>query len=240
MFEPIKEAYGKFMGRFYQSIVPTTKPMHEYIARGLDKSIAWAPTRMVDSVEDMLASWQRNDTDGGPTKPARMPVIFVAMARDLSVPAHDFTTQIADPIDIIIPGDPKERCFKMRTISGDMRTQLAFCAQDEPTAKSLAAQFGLWLDASANRRFNSDHAFAGVTTQWPVQIEDPSMVAMDIKTDAKNLSLLAVDVTLRVTVPLFQAPRDGEPNDGKGTGPDDPSGYPLVVQVNHFPIEAAP
>lgn len=239
MFEPVKAAFGEFMGGYYASLAPTTRPMQEYVNRGLDKSIAWAPSRMVDAIEEMLASWQRNDTDSAPTRPARMPVVFVAMARDLSAPSRDFTTQIADAASIIIPGDPKERHFKMRTIAGDIRTQVAFCAEDEPTAKSLAAQFGLWIDSPHNRRFYANYTFAGITKPWPVQIEDPTMVAMGIQTDSKNKNILAIDVTLRVTVPLFSAPKEGEPNDGKGTGPDDPSGYPLVVQVDTTAKESA-
>ncbi|NYT68789.1 hypothetical protein [Pusillimonas noertemannii] len=239
MFEPVKAAFGEFMGGYYRSLAPTTKPMHEYVNRGLDKSIAWAPSRMVDAIEDMLASWQRNDTDSAPTRPAKMPVVFVAMARDLSAPSRDFTTQVADELSVIIPGDPKERHFKLRTLSGEIRTQVAFCAEDEPTVKSLAAQFGLWLDSPVNRRFYAGYTFAGIAKRWPVQIEDPGMVAMGIQTDSKNKNILAVDVTLRVTVPLFSAPKDGEPNDGKGTGPDDPSGYPLVVAVDTYPGELA-
>lgn len=40
--------------------------------------------------------------------------------------------------------------------------------------------------------------------------------------------ILALDLTLKVEVPLFDAPKPGDPNDGKGIpGTDDPAGYPL-------------
>lgn len=230
MFEPVKEAYGHFMAGFYDSLVPTLPVMKEYTERGLSDSIVWAPTRMVDSVEEMLDNWQRSNK-GHPTNPAKIPVIFVAMGRDLVGTGRDYTMQVADSIDVVIPGDERERIFKLRTVAGDIRTQIAIVANQEAVAKSIAAQFGLWLDSPLNRRMTSRHTFAGMETEWPVHIEDPSMTAMDIKTDAKNICILAIDITLKVTIPLFQAPKDGEPSDGRGTGPDDPDGYPVVTSV---------
>ena len=44
--------------------------------------------------------------------------------------------------------------------------------------------------------------------------------------------MLAIDFNLHCTVPLYSSPDENEPNDGKGSGPDDPSGFPLVQQVN--------
>jgi hypothetical protein len=47
------------------------------------------------------------------------------------------------------------------------------------------------------------------------------------------VTILAIDLTLKAEVPLFDAPKEGEYNDGKGVpGTDDPAGYPVVVQVN--------
>ncbi|CAN5296541.1 hypothetical protein BH10PSE16_BH10PSE16_00930 [soil metagenome] len=240
MLEPVKAAFGQFMGRFYAEIVPTTKPLESYAVRGLAKSIVWAPSRMVDLAEDMLASWQRNDTDNAATKPANMPVMIVAMARDYTPTGRDYTRQIADAEMVVIPGDVKERTFSLRTIAGDVRAQVAIFAQDEPTARSLAAQFLLFLDATPNRRFTARYVFAGQGMDWPVQIESPDSPAMSIQTESKNLAILAIDLTLKATLPLFSAPAAGQPNDGKGTPGDaaDPSGYLLTVQVNHDSQEA--
>jgi hypothetical protein len=234
MLEPVKSAFGEFMGRYYAEIVPTTKPLHEYVVRGLAKSMVWAPTRMVDSAEDMLASWQRNDTDTATTTPPKMPVVIVALARDYTPTMRDFTRQIADTEMVIFPGDVKERVFGVKTMAGDIRAQIAFFAQDEPTARSLAAQFLLFLDASGNRRFTARYYFAGQALDHPVQIESPDSPAMSIQSDSKNLTILAVDITLKAQIPLFSAPGVGQPNDGKGTVGDDsdPAGYPLTAQVD--------
>lgn len=234
MLQPIKVAFGQYMSRFYASLLPTTKQLNEYKARGLDKSIVWAPSRMVDVVEDMLAAWQKNDTYGADTQPAKMPVIVVAVDENYAPSGRDYTRQISEMPYFTLPGVEKERAFKIRVIAADIRAQVVIMAHEEPTAKSIASQFCLFLDSIENRRFQSLWSFAGESgMEWPVQIESPEVPAMSIKTDAKNLTILACDVTLKASIPLFYAPGVGEPNDGQGTpGTNDPAGYPVVLEVN--------
>lgn len=233
MIEPIKEALGRFMVRYYDSLVPTTKPLDAFVRRGAAKSIAWAPGRMVDSAEEMLRLWLRSDVKAaGTTQPPDLPVIMVAVAKDYIPSGREYTRQIADANDVVIEQDPKERVFALRTAAGDIRTQVVFFATDEPSARSLAAQFLLFLDATPNRRFESFYPFAGQVTDWPIQIEAPDVPAQSIESEAKNLTILAVDLTLKATIPFFSAPRAGEPNDGKGEpGTDDPAGFPRVARV---------
>ena len=239
MFEPVKAGLGEFMQGFYREIAPTTKPLQEFVNRGFPYCVAWAPTRMVDKVEDMLAAWQRNDTNQAATRPPKLPVIIVAVAKDYSAVGRDFTTQISEPADVTFPDDPKGRYFQMKLIAGDVRAQLAICAADEATAKSLAAQFLLYLDHPSRRSFDAKYRFAGLDHPFPAQIEAPDNPAMNIETGTKNLSILAVDMTLKCTVPLFLAPKVGEPNDGKGVpGTDDPAGFKLVEDVGHYAKEA--
>jgi len=238
MLQNVKIALGQFMGRYFASIVPTTKPLEGYVTRPLAKAVAWAPARMVDAAEDMLALWLRADLEGAPTAPPELPAIIVAISKDYVPTGRDYTRQVAERQLVMIPGDAKERMFGLRAVAGDVRAQVVIFATDEPSAHSLAAQFLLFLDASENRRFDAVYRFAGVDTAWPVQIETPENPAMAINTDAKNLTVLAIDLSLRVEVPLYDAPKEGEPNDGKGTpGIDDPAGYPLVQSVN---VKATP
>lgn len=240
MFESVKAGFGEFMGQFYRLLVPTTRPMQAYVERGLARSIAWAPARMVDAAEEMLGSWRRNDTSPQPSKPAELPVILVGMAKDYMPTTADYTRQMADRQMIMIPGDPKERLFGLRTVAGDLRAQVAIFASDEPTAKSLASQFLLFLDGSARRRFSARHAFAGMGLDWPVQIEAPDVPASAVATEAKNLTILVIDLTLKASVPLLDHPKPGEPNDGKGTDgdPADPHGYPLTADVRYQKMPA--
>jgi hypothetical protein len=241
MFEPVKIGFGEFMTEFYNSLVPTTKAMEEFTARGVGKSIAWAPGRMIDAAEDMLASWIRNDTDSAPTQPAKLPVVIVAFAKDYTPTGRDFTRQVAEPLPVIIPDDEKERVFNLRTIAGDIRAQIAIFAPDEPTARSIASQFTLYLDVPLNRRYSARYPFAGTDHCFPVQIESPEALFVNVQTGAKNVSILAGDITLKAEIPLFSAPKVGDPNDGKGIPEtDDPAGYPVLAQTNPTPAEAAP
>ncbi len=80
MLMPIKTGFGGFMAGFFSSLVPTTPAVQLMMDRPLKKAIMWAPSRMVDAAEEMLAAWQKNDTDSATTTPPEMPVILVAMA----------------------------------------------------------------------------------------------------------------------------------------------------------------
>lgn len=233
MFESVKFAFSRFMYGYWSGIAPTTPQLANYVKRPFKSSVVWASTRMIDKVEEMFGKYLRVD-DGDPTNPHLLPVIIAAMARDYSPTGRDYGRQIADPRFIILKDDPKERLFKIKTVSGDIRVQVAFFAREEPSCKSLAAQFLLYLDETQNRRFWANYRFAGIDTKWPVHIEAPDSPAMNIETGAKNLNILTVDLNLKVTTPMFLCPKDGEPNDGKGSGTiDDPHGFPMVGSV-HF------
>lgn len=233
MFEPVKAGLGVFMQGFYKTVVPNTTPLKEFVTRGFPYCAAWAPSRMVDKVEDMLGAWQRNDTMQAATRPPKLPVMIISVAKDYTPIGGDFSTQIADPVDIMIPGDEKHRHFEMRLMAGEVRAQIAIFATDEPSAKSLAAQFLLYMSSPSNRGYSAIYPFAGVDNKLPVQFEVRDAPAMSIDTGAKNLTALAIDLTLRCSIPLFYAPEEGEANDNKGIpGTDDPAGYPLVQQVD--------
>lgn len=232
MFEPIKTAYGKFLKNFFEQLVPTTKPMREYVKRPYGQAVLIAPSRMIDKVEEMFEKYLRVDFTDKPTKPHMLPVIILAVAQDYTPTGRDYTRQIADPSYVIMEDDPKQRVFKLRTVAADLRTQIAIFASDTPTAQSIAAQFLLFLDETPNRRFKSTYEFAGVKTFWPVQIEAPDSPAMQVATEAKNLVILAIDINLKVEVPLYSAPKEGEENDGKGIpGTDNPAGYPILQTI---------
>lgn len=232
MFEPVKLGLGQYMGRFYADLVPTTRAMEAFVARGLGKSVMWAPGRMVDAAEEMLSLYAREEPDTGITRPFELPVVFVAMAKDYTPSGRDFTRQVGDAQMVTIPGDSEARVFGLKSIAADIRAQVVIAAGDEPTARSIAAQLALHIDSVGGRRFAAPFAYAGEAMDWPVVIESPDVAAVNVATEAKNLTLLAMDLTLRATVPLFSAPRAGEPNDGKGVpGTPDPAGFPVVRTV---------
>lgn len=231
--KPVEQAIGRWLGVYFSQLVPLTPAMDAYCARPLERAIAFVPGRMVDSAQEMLNLWTRNDSKGGPTTPADMPVILVAVAQDMTTTGRDYTIQVADPVKCSIPDDPKERVFELRTSSMDYRVQLLFCAHDPDTARALAAQFALFVDTPRHKTLQAVWRFAGIDTEWPVKLESPDVAAMRIQTEAKNLTMLALDGTLKATIPLYRAPGAGEPNDGKGSGTkEDPHGFPVVSVMN--------
>lgn len=234
MFEPVKIALGEYLQGFYDELVPTTPTMKEFKKRGFPYCFAYAPSRMVDQANEMLASWQTNDTSSTPTKPSKLPVVLVAIAKDYTPTARDYSMQVADPIEVIIPEDGKERYFELKTVVGDIRVQLVICASDEATAKSIAAQLLLYVDSPTRRGFDVKYTFAKTDVYFPCQIESPDSPASNVDTGNNNVTMLAIDFDLHCTVPLYDAPDENEPNDGKTPiyDPFDPSGFPLVDQVN--------
>ena len=56
MFQELKVGFGHYMGRFFDQLVPTTKPMAEYCRRPFKYAVMLAPARMIDMAEDLLAS----------------------------------------------------------------------------------------------------------------------------------------------------------------------------------------
>ncbi len=127
MLQPVKAAFGEYMGGFDASISANHQGIVGEVRHArLAKSVVWAPSRMIDAAEDMLSSWQRNDTDSTATKPANMPVIIVAMAKDYTPTGRDFTRQVAESVMVMIPGDDRRSAFSAfyRPVAGDIRAQV--------------------------------------------------------------------------------------------------------------------
>lgn len=231
--DPIKAAFGRYLQSFYGQLVADTPALAEYAARGFAKSAVWAPGRMVDQVEDMLASWRKNDTAGAARATPYLPVMIVAMAKDYVPAPSDYARPLADAVDVMIPGDAKQRVFRMRAVTADIRCQVAICAPEESTARSIAMQLSLFAQSLENRRFNALYRLVGLDEGWPVVLELPDLQAISNPSEVKNLTVLTVDIQMRATVPLLTAPAGAAPNDGKGSGSlDDPSGYLVVKRAD--------
>lgn len=236
MFQELKDGFGGYMNRFFDQLVPTTKPMHEYCRRPFKYAVLLAPARMIDQAEDLLNKYLRADMQkgiGGATRPHNLPVILVAFARDVTPTGRDYGRQIANAEWVTLPGDEKGRVFKLRTVASDVRVQCAIFASDEPTARSIAAQFLLYVDAVQNRRFWVDYEYAGIPLKFPAQLETTEAIAPLTPTEANNLTVLAVDLTLKCTIPLINGAKTEDEADDKGIVGDefDPAGYRVVEAV---------
>jgi hypothetical protein len=232
---PLEIGFGKYMGDFYAQLVADTPAMTEYVSRGLAKSIAWVPGRMVDDVKAMLDEWRKNDNErtngkpgGAPGLTSFLPVMLVGMAKDFNPAPPDWGLPVGSAMDVMNPDDPEQRMFKVRTSMNDYRAQVVIIAPEGHTAHSLAMQFNLWANGPGGRRFKHWHEHAGQLHDFPAVLEQIDLGAIDAKAEQTNLTILIVDLTIRATIPLFQAPKADEPNDGKAA----PAGYPVVIEVN--------
>lgn len=224
---PLEIGFGGYMGRFYAQLVADTPAMTEFVARGLPTSIVWAPGRMIDSVEEMLAEWRKNDNANGPGVSSMLPVMLVAMSKDFTPAMVDWGSATGAAFDVVNPDDPHGRNFKVRVSLGEYRVQVVIVAAEVHTAHSLAMQFHLWANGEGGRRFTHRHMHAGLPHDFPAVLEQIDLGAMDAKPEQKNLTILTVDVNLRASIPIFQAPKADEANDGKPA----PAGYPVLSDV---------
>lgn len=227
-FFPLKQAFSEYMARFYAGLYPDTKAMQEYTARGIARSIIWAPDRMVDAAEDMLASYRKNANGPAGTN-SLLPVIIVAMAKDYIPTGGDWGgRQVGRRLVSLVEGGS---VYGYRQAMGDIRTQVVIIAAESATARSLAAQFCLFVAEIQNRRFYCAHEWGQYRLQMPCMLENPDLYFSAVPTEQPNITLLAADITLKATFPYLDAPKPDEPNDGSG---NNPPGYPLVAQVDTF------
>ena len=236
MFEQVDTGFGRYIGRFYNSsewLIPTNQQLMEFSSRGLAYAVVFAPARMIDEAEKMLELYRNNkDTTAPATHPPKFPIIICATAKDFTATGRDYTRQVTNPITVIIPSDEKQRQFGLRTVCADIRTQIVIFAQDKETAKSLAAQFNLYVESIENRNFNSDYSFSGQVIQFPAQLETNEASFNEIKAEEHNLTILSCDLFLKATIPLLSNPNNNDmlASDAKGDGTaGDLSGY-LPVQ----------
>lgn len=240
--DPIKAAFGRYLGGFYAQVIGDTPAVAEFAQRGFSRSAVWAPGRMVDQVEEMLAAWRKNDTELHAKPNPYLPVMIAAMSNDFTPAPTEYVRPLADAAYVRLPGDQKGRVFKLRVAVAAVKTQVAICAQDPGSAKSIAMQLDLWCKESRNRRFYARFPLAGFDEPWPVTLEMPELMAVPTPQDVKNLTVLTVDIDMHATVPMLMHPAQGAADaDGKGTGTEaDPDGYLVVTEAQGFGHEGTP
>lgn len=233
-FHEHKAAFGQYMARFHAGLYPDTGALSSFAEREVARSIVWAPDRMVDAVEEMLSAYMKNQ-NATPTHPyapganALFPIMIVAMGKDYIPTGGDFGgRQVGRRLVALVEGDGQS-VYGYRQGMGDLRVQVVIAAADAPTARSLASQFSLFVGEIPNRRFRVLHRWGQYVIDMPCMLETPDILFSKIETSNDTMSVLAADITLKVTIPYLDAPAAGEDNDGST---NDPPGYPLVEQIN--------
>jgi hypothetical protein len=164
---------------------------------------------------------------GDPGKNAKFPIVLLAMSKDFSPVTGDWGRQQSHRTMISLAENGS--VYGYRQAMMEARLQIALCATDSATARSLASQLSLWMAAPANRTIPVTRAWGQYTLTHPTQIENPDLAIMAMQMDQPNISMLVTDVTLKITIPYLDAPKDGEPNDGTT---NNPKGYPLITEAD--------
>ena len=230
----IKVAFGQYMARFHDGLYADTTALREYVAREPARAIVYAPGRMVDSVEEMLKSYQKNQnsTPDHPYTPganALFPIMFVAMAKDYIPTGGDFGgRQVGRQLVALLDGEGQS-VYGYRQAMGDVRVQIAIIAPEPTTTSSIAAQFSLFVGEIKNRRFRVKHRWGQYELDMPCMLESPDIIFSKVDAENQNMSIVVADLTLKITMPFLDAPAEGEENDGST---NDPPGYPMVEQIN--------
>ena len=226
---PVKAAFSGYMTRWYNgSVYGDTPAVKEFLQRGLARSMMWAPARMVDAAEDMLAAYRKNE-NGPKGANSLLPVVLVAMAKDYNPTGSDMGGHQVRRQLIAFDEGPDASMYGYRQAEGDVRTQVLIMAGDEPSAKSLAAQFSWYVAQLGNRRFKVQHTFGQYSFELSATVETPEITFMAVANEQKNLTMLVADLTIRTLFPFLDAPMDGQPNDGST---NNPPGYPRLQQID--------
>jgi hypothetical protein len=237
VYDSLKAGFGQWLTRYRSDVIGMTGNMQEWLNRDLPKAIAFAPSRLVDQAELMVNAWLNNDTEASTTTSYKLPMVLVGMNADSMGTGYDYASKIIDPVYVIIPDDPKERAFKLNMIQDDMRFQIVFFARDLATVKGMVDQFRVFSAKTGNDVIPCSYDFAGIPITFESQLESSEVFAPKTQTEVKNLHILVVDMAVKTSIPLYSAPRIGEPNDGKGVPEtDDPAGYLLVDTVTNVGV----
>lgn len=225
--DAIKIAFGEYMNRWYDSIIPTTKQNEAFLARGFSNCVKWASGRMVDEAQKMLDSYRKNDNEGGVNNDSKLPVVLAAMSRDYT-PVSGAWGEQAHEQYVVLEDAEDASFYRYRQSQFEVRVQVVFIGAESPTTRNLANSFCWFIGQPINRHFFSKYVWGQYELEMPNMIEDPDVILQAVDTEQKNLVMLAVDLMLKITVPHLKAPADGEETDNSGRNPE---GYPVVQEV---------
>lgn len=229
-FDQIKKGFGHYLARWRKGIYPDyadTEAVRQFLARPMSQSIQWAPARMIDAAEDMLELYRKaSNGDHGPA--GMLPVMLLAMDDNFLGTGADWGGQHTGRrlVQILEGGS----WYGFKQVMQDRRVQVVIIASEGGSAQSLAAQLASFIQEPKNRRFDAPYVFGQYKVPMPVSLETNRVDWMNVAApgDAKNIKILAADITLKCIIPFFDAPGAGDPTDGSA---NTPPGYPPLREV---------
>lgn len=229
-FLPVDVAISEYLTRWHADLISTTSGVEDFIARPAAGAMFIASGRMIDDAQAMLDSYRRNNTDvgvGSAAQGAKFPCVISCTDKDYVPTTADWAAKHIPKQKLQI--EPNGSWYEYQQSMCDVRWQIAIFADEKQTARSLASQFHLFMAQPSNQRFKAKHTFGQYEVLAPVMIEMPEPSASNVVIEGqRNITCLAIDVTLKVTLPYFRAPKVGEPNDNSA---NNPQGLPVVIDI---------
>lgn len=231
-FDQIKIGFAQYLHRWRDGLYADwadTTAVKNFMAKPFNQAVKWTVARMVDDAEQMLHAYMKND-NGDKGKTTLFPVLLLAMDDTFVGTGADWVgDHTARTMQQIEEGGS---WYGFKQVMMDRRVQLVIIASEGGSAQSLAAQLSSFIKEPSNRYFDAPYTFGQYTIPMPQTLESVRIDWMDVKPEGlKNIKILVADLTLKCSIPYFDAPAEGAPNDGSTNVPP---GYPSVeaVQIN--------
>lgn len=230
-FDQIKVGFAQYLQRWRSGIYADyadTKAVQAFMAKPFSEAVKWAAGRMVDDAEAMLAAYQKNN-NGVNGKTTLFPVLLLAMDENFVGTGADWGgDHIGRTMQQIEEGGS---WYGYKHVMQDRRLQMVIIASEGGSAQSLAAQLSSFIKEPSNRYFDAVYQFGEYKVPMPQTLESVRVDWMEVKQDGvKNIKILVADLTLKCSIPFFDAPAAGAPNDGSAKTPP---GYPILSIVEH-------
>ena len=200
--EAFQKSWGNVLKDFREWLLPDTADLAHWKTRPLKEAIAACPSRMVDDAEIMLSEWRKNQNSNDAGMTSFLPVVLTAFDSVPSSPDVSSIRGVADWIPVILPQDPQKRMVRMRTIPIAVRAQIAVFTDNPHSALMFASQFCAYLTSETKRLVELTVSVGdGITDSCELVVLDNSLYPSKVSTEAKNLTIFTVDVTLNGVIP---------------------------------------
>ncbi|MCK2122109.1 hypothetical protein [Pseudomonas sp. PNPG3] len=224
-FDQLAAAWGQYMNRWFNELYANTKAVELYRAKPFSQAVMWAPSRMIDAAEDMLAAYRKN-VNGPDGANSMFPMVLMAVDTNYLGTGADFG---GDHISRrLLQIEEGGSWYGYQHSMLDQRLQVVVFASEGASAKSLCAQLSAFIKRPSNRYLSATYKFGQYSIPAPITLETNRIDWMEVKTSFKNMKILAADFILKCTMPHLDAPGEGDPNDGST---NNPPGYPLVQEI---------
>lgn len=233
-FDQIKIGYAQYLSRWREGLYADyvdTKGVSAFMAKPFGAAVKWVAGRMIDDAEAMLGAYVKNN-NGPKGESTLFPVLLLGMDETFVGTGADWGgDQIGRTMQQIEEGGS---WYGYKHVMLDRRLQMVIIASEGGTAQSLAAQLSSFIKEPSNRYFDAVYTFGQYSVPMPQTVESVRIDWADVKPDGiKNIKILIADLTLKCSVPFFDAPAAGAPNDGTTNVPP---GYPSLKGIDQGTI----